>query len=155
MSALAAGVCLALAAASGAAPALPAAPTFVPAREFTLAWTHSIEKTRWEEDYVVVDDTATQSASSARPRLRATAARVRGSGAGMEPPPGATLHGGWYEYTPTTPDLPELLLTRSAYTADYEWCEHGQCRPLGSLLPSDGGVTRLWPCRRGRAATSR
>lgn len=143
MSALAAGVCLALAAASGAAPALPAAPTFVPVREFTLAWTHSIEKTRWEEDYVVVDE------PSARPRLRATAARVRGSGAGMEPPPGAVLRGGWYEYTPSTPDLPELLLTRSAYTADYEWCQDGQCRPLGSLLPSDGGVTRLWPCRPG------
>ena len=66
----------------------------------------------------------------------------------MEPPPDAKLRDGWYEYTPATPPLRQLLLTRSEYTADYEWCENGACRPLGVLLPSNGGVTRLWPCKR-------
>jgi hypothetical protein len=41
------GVCFALA----GLPSLP--PLFVPVTEFTLAWTHSIEKVRWEEDYAV------------------------------------------------------------------------------------------------------
>jgi hypothetical protein len=134
-AAAAAGVCLALAAAGAAAP--PA--VFVPVQRFTLAWTHSIEKTRWEEDYEVQ--------AGALPQLRAVAARVRGSGAGMEPPAGAVLRGGWYEYVPTTPPMQELLLTRSPHAADYEWCADGSCRPLGTLLPSDGAVTRLWACR--------
>lgn len=135
--ALVAGVCLALAAA--AAPA----PVFVPVERFTLAWTHSIEKTRWEEDYAV---TAARNGTKQAWRLHAVAARVRGSGAGMEPPPHAVLRRGWYEYVPATPALRELRLTRSEFTADYEWCVGGRCQPLGELLPSDGGVTRLWPC---------
>ncbi|MBX3654204.1 MAG: DUF1850 domain-containing protein [Ramlibacter sp.] len=139
-----AGVCLALAAALAGGPA--PAPVFVPVQRFTLAWTHSIEKIRWEEDYAV------DRASS--PRLRATAARIHGSGAGMEPPDDAVLRNGWYEYTPTTPPLQVLRLTRSPYTADYDWCVGGRCQPLSRLLPSDGGVTLLWPCDdpRGGAA---
>ncbi|MGE0496563.1 MAG: DUF1850 domain-containing protein [Ramlibacter sp.] len=140
-----AGVCLALAAATGgpaAAPAVkPPAPVFVPVQRFTLAWTHSIEKIRWEEDYAV-----TGGAPASAPLLRAVGARVHGSGAGMEPPAGAVLHNGWYDYVPTTPPLQVLRLTRSPYTADYDWCVAGQCRPLSQLLPSDGGVTLLWPC---------
>jgi hypothetical protein len=41
------------------------------ANAFTLAWTHSIEKIRWEEDWQVVGE-----------RLQVVAARIRGSGAG-------------------------------------------------------------------------
>ena len=55
MSVAALGICLALA----AAPADP--PVFVAAQRFTLAWTHSIEKVRWEERYEVrAAQTATQ-----------------------------------------------------------------------------------------------
>ncbi|PKO43492.1 MAG: DUF1850 domain-containing protein [Betaproteobacteria bacterium HGW-Betaproteobacteria-3] len=133
------GVCLALASALAPGPALP---VFVPAERFTLAWTHSIEKIRWEEDYAVVAPARTGSP----PQLLAVGARVRGSGAGMEPPPDAVLRNGWYEYRPTTPPLTELRLTRSAYTADYEWCTAGRCQPMGALLPADGDVTLLWPC---------
>lgn len=111
----------------------------MPAQRFTLAWTHSIEKTRWEEDYVVDRHGST-------PRLRASSARVRGSGAGMEPPPDAVLRDGWYEYQPSLPPSP-LRLTRSAYTPDYDWCDAAGCRPLGAWLPSDGGVTLLHACR--------
>ncbi|HEX7436193.1 MAG TPA: DUF1850 domain-containing protein, partial [Caldimonas sp.] len=56
---------------------------------FTLAWTHSIEKVRWEEDYRV-EGTA----------LRLVEARVHGHGAGMEPPPGSRLEGDVWHYTP-------------------------------------------------------
>lgn len=132
MSAAVLGVCLALAAG-------PAPTVFVPAGHFTLAWMHSIEKTRWEEDYQVV-------AAPGGPRLRPLDARIRGSGAGMEPPPDAVLRDGWYTYRPTTPPLQLLRLTRSPYTADYDWCQQGRCRKLSQLLPSDGGVTLLWPC---------
>ena len=148
MPSLLAGICLALAA-NGTGDPGEAQPVFVPARAFTLSWTHSIEKTRWEEDYAV--EHAGERTGEAGLRLHAAAARVRGSGAGMEPPQGAVHKDGWYHYRPATGPLEELLLTRSAYAADYEWCDRNGCRPLSALLPSDGGVTRLWPCRRSRA----
>src|SRR5438105_5050565 len=44
--------------------------------EFTISWTHSVEKTRWEETYRVDGD-----------RLALIAARIQGVGAGMEAPP--------------------------------------------------------------------
>lgn len=142
------GVCLALAATlpgqgiDGALPqAASAGVVFVPQRAFTLAWTHSIEKTRWEEDYRV------ERAAKGPPVLRLARARIRGTGAGMEPPEGARLQQGWYVYTPATQPEGPLRLTRSPYTPDYDWCAQGRCRPLGALLPSDGGVTLLWPCQ--------
>lgn len=130
------GICLSLA----ATPAAP--PLFVPVQQFTLAWTHSIEKTRWEEDYTVGTLPGGKS-----PVLLPGAARIMGSAAGMEPPAGAVLRpGGWYEYQPDTGPLAILRLTRSVYTDDYEWCEKGVCKPLGQLLPSDGGTSLLQAC---------
>ncbi|HMN21693.1 MAG TPA: DUF1850 domain-containing protein [Ottowia sp.] len=140
------GACLALAASlpPDATIELPAAGDagvrFVAASRFTLAWTHSIEKTRWEEDYRVRRDAA------GRPGLQLERARIRGSGAGMEPPADAVLRDGWYEYRPAERHAGVLRLTRSIYTADYDWCVAEVCVPLGHLLPSDGGVTLLWPC---------
>lgn len=129
------GVCLTLA----AAPTLP--PRFVPVQAFTLAWTHSIEKIRWEEAYRVQKDAA------GLPVLIAGEARILGSGAGMDPPPDAKHHAdGWYSYQPKTPPLQVLRLTRSAYTADYDWCVQGRCRPLRAIMPTDGDVTLLKPC---------
>ncbi len=145
------GVCLALAAsvpsgadASGALPAArDARVRFEPLARFTLAWTHSIEKTRWEEDYRVQRDAAGQ------PRLRLTRARIQGTGAGMEPPPDAVRRGGWYEYVPANQPQGALRLTRSPYTADFELCPAGRpCRPMGTWLPSDGDITLLWACDR-------
>jgi hypothetical protein len=43
---------------------------------FTLVWTHSIEKTDWQEDWRITPK-----------GLELVQARVKGSGAGMEPPP--------------------------------------------------------------------
>lgn len=132
------GVCLSLAAALGPGE------VFVPVQAFTLAWTHSIEHVRWEEDYAVIIDP-----HSAAPVLRATRARIKGSAAGMEPPPDARLVGGWFVYTPSPRLLPMLRLTRSVYTADYDWCVAGHCEPMQRLLPSDGGVTELRACEQG------
>jgi len=130
------GICLSLAAALQGSPVVFAAVT-----EFTLAWTHSIEKVRWEEDYAVRLD-----AVSGQPLLHAVQARVRGSAAGMEPPPDAVLRQGWYHYTPTITTPPELRLTRSEFTPDYEVCVQGRCEPLSDRMASDSGVTLLKAC---------
>lgn len=127
------GICLALAAA-----ATTATPVFVPATRFTLAWTHSIEKQRWEEDYAVQ--------AGEPPRLQALAARIRGSGAGMEPPPDARFVNGWYVYQPAPWPATPLRLTRSEFTADFDLCVNGRCRPMAHFLPSDEGITLLSPC---------
>jgi hypothetical protein len=104
----------------------------------TLAWTHSVEKVRWEEDWQVEDGW-----------LVVAEARIKGSGAGMEPPEGARLEGGWWKYRPALPAQRELHLARSGAVADYEVCTAEGCRALGSLLPGiaeDAGVTvAAWP----------
>ena len=145
MNAATLGVCLMLAAqadpgANRQPPATAVGVRFVPVTQFTLAWTHSIEKTRWEEDYRVVQQRGA-------PALVLDRARIQGSGAGMDPPPGALRHGAWYEYVPTTQPDGALRLTRSEFTPDFDWCVAGDCHPLGRLLPSDDGVTLLWACR--------
>ncbi|MGF7158448.1 hypothetical protein FHS85_000058 [Rhodoligotrophos appendicifer] len=105
----------------------------LPSNRFTLAWTHSVEKIRWEEDYV-----------AGAHGFTLERARVRGSGAGMEPPPDAVkIPGGWWQYSPAELRLTEVNLAASAFTGDYEICVEGSCRPLGQLvtIPSDSGVT--------------
>jgi hypothetical protein len=142
MSAL--GICLALAAGLGSGPGPAPAQVFVPGQAFTLAWMHSIEKVRWEEDYVVQAGPQVGQA----PILLAVKARVKGSAAGMEPPEDAVLENGWYEYTPAIPRATVLRLTRSEFTADYDLCPGigGACQPMSAWLPSDQGITLLTPC---------
>lgn len=95
----------------------------IPAQEFIVAWTHSVEKTRWEERYRVEGT-----------RLRLTEARIRGSGAGMDPPPDATLRNGWWTWKPSVAPLPELRLTLSTFTRDYDLCWGGRCQTLHRLV---------------------
>lgn len=108
----------------------------LPGDHFTLAWTHSVQKTEWQEDYSLRDG-----------RLLLTEARIQGSGAGMDPPEGARLQDGWWRYNPHLPPLPELRLTLSSFTAGYRICVDGTCRALTSLLetPSEG-VVSVQPC---------
>lgn len=122
------GLCLAAAALS----------VVLPFQSFTLAWTHSIEKIRWEEDYRL-----------AGRRLELVQARVRGSGAGMEPPEGAVLRDGTWHYSPRLPPLPRLTLARSGHVADYELCHEGRCRPLRDILgpESQAPVVEVFPCK--------
>jgi len=98
----------------------------LPLQSFTLAWTHSIEKIRWEEDYRIVQ-------YDGGARLQLTEARIRGNGAGMEIPDGAVLRNGVWHYVPALAPLPELQLARSHYVADYQLCWDGICHALGDI----------------------
>ena len=103
----------------------------------TLGWTHSIEKIRWEEDYRLEQGT-----------LRLVEARVRGTGAGMEPPPGAELKEGAWHYMPALPPLPRVKLTQSPYVPAYDICSAGECKSVAAWLPGlpAHGVIELLPC---------
>jgi hypothetical protein len=91
---------------------------------FTLSWIHSIEKIRWEEDWRIEGKT-----------LVLKEARIRGSGAGMEPPVGSVLKNGVWHYRPAVPPQKTLRLTHSPYTSGYEICVAGRCQPLADHLP--------------------
>lgn len=104
---------------------------------FTLSWIHSIEKIRWEEDWRVVGD-----------RLVVNAARIRGTGAGMEPPPGAVLRDGVWHYQPDVPPQTTLRLAHSPYATPYTLCTATVCRPLVDYLPGidNSAVIELRAC---------
>ena len=106
---------------------------------FTLAWTHSIEKTRWEEDWRVEGKA-----------LVITEARILGTGAGMEPPAGSVLKDGVWHYRPALPPQTALRLTHSPYAAGYELCVGGRCRQLADHLPGidNNVVIELRECPR-------
>jgi len=91
---------------------------------FTLSWIHSIEKIRWEEDWRIEGRT-----------LVITEARIRGSGAGMEPPEGAVLKNGVWHYRPKLLPQTVLRLTHSPHAGGYTLCTATVCRPLADLLP--------------------
>jgi len=107
----------------------------IPAQRFTLRWQHTIEKILWEEDYVVAGEW-----------LYLTGARVRGSGAGMEPPPDAIKVGSAWHYRPADRWHREVRLARSAHGADYELCIDGACRPLAAWAPTPLAPTILSAC---------
>ncbi len=111
--------------------------TVLATQTFTLAWTHSIEKIRWEEDYRVEG-----------PALRLVEARIRGSGAGMEPPPDSRFANGVWHYDPHLAPLRQLRLTVSPYTAGYDLCIAGRCEALAARLGLDGAtaVVTVAPC---------
>lgn len=104
---------------------------------FTLTWMHSIEKIRWEEDWRIDGRT-----------LVITEARIRGSGAGMEPPAGSVLKNGIWHYRPRLPPQTVLRLTHSPYTAGYTLCTPTVCRPLADHLPGleDHALIEMRPC---------
>jgi hypothetical protein len=107
---------------------------------FTLAWSHSIEKLRWEEDWRIEAHS-----------LMLVEARIRGTGAGMEPPEGAVLRDGIWHYRPRRTPLATLHLAHSPYAADYELCAAGHCASLEQLLPGlpASAVVKLTPCPTG------
>jgi hypothetical protein len=104
---------------------------------FTLAWTHSVERVRWEEDWQV-----------AAGQLVPIAARIKGSGAGMEAPDDAVLADGYWTYRPRLGPLDRLELARSDTVADWQLCLDGNCRSLGAYLPAGtvGMLVTLRPC---------
>jgi hypothetical protein len=102
----------------------------IPATELTVAWDHSVEKSRWEEHYRI-DGT----------NLRLVEARIRSFGAGMEPPPDATLRDGWWTWRPGN-DVAVLRLTQSPFAHDYELCWRARCESLQQLTASGTGPSR-------------
>ena len=90
---------------------------------FTLAWTHSIEKSAWQEDWRVTPA-----------GLHLVAARIKGTGAGMEPPPDARLVDGWFQWQPTQPSMSEVVLGNSGAAGEWRLCEGAGCRTLSQIL---------------------
>ncbi|WP_339468836.1 MULTISPECIES: DUF1850 domain-containing protein [unclassified Pseudomonas] len=106
---------------------------------FTLAWDHTIEKIRWEEDYRVTEQ-----------GLVLEEARVRGNGAGMEVPDDARLENGSWHYRRLLPPLQPLRLGRTPEAGDYQLCVDGQCSALSHWVGAP--TTRhpfiqLWTCK--------
>ena len=94
----------------------------VAASAFTLSWTHSVEKTRWEEDW-----------RATAAGLHLVEARVKGSGAGMEPPEGAKLEDGWWAYSPELAPQKSLNLAASGATGGgWRLCAGGDCYEVGA-----------------------
>jgi hypothetical protein len=90
---------------------------------FTLSWTHSVEKTRWEEDWKITPA-----------GLQIIEARVKGSGAGMEPPENAMLEDGWWVYAPKLAARPEVTLAVSGVTGEgWTLCAARVCMELGKV----------------------
>ena len=104
---------------------------------FTLAWTHSVEKTDWQEDWRIT------------PRgLELVQARVKGSGAGMEPPPEARLVDGWFQWQPKRAAVPQLVLGNSGAAGEWRICAEGHCRTLSEIFerPIGANVTVMRVC---------
>jgi hypothetical protein len=104
---------------------------------FTLAWTHSIEKVEWQEDWRVTPN-----------GLELVQARVKGSGAGMEPPGDARLVDGWFQWQPKRAPMPELVLGNSGAAGDWRLCSDGGCRTLSEIFghPIGANVTTMSAC---------
>ena len=106
---------------------------------FTLVWTHSIEKVDWQEDWRVTPD-----------GLLMTQARVKGSGAGMEPPPEARLVDGWFQWQPNAKPMPQVVLGNSGAAGEWRLCNDGNCRTLSDIFghPVGVNVTTMSACER-------
>lgn len=99
---------------------------------FMLGWTHSVEKSAWLELWQVQG-----------PELVLMEARVRGSGAGMEPGEGAVLVDGWWRWSPATRLLSLTLAASGATGQGWRLCADGRCRTLAARA---GKPVHLRPC---------
>jgi hypothetical protein len=96
---------------------------------FTLAWTHSVEKTDWQEDWLV-----------SRDGLTLVEARIKGSGAGIDPPAEARLVDGSWRWRPAPVVRRDVVLAHSGAAGDWRICAGGRCRLLSDILgPSAAG----------------
>lgn len=103
---------------------------------FNLSWTHSVEKLTWQEDWQVTDSS-----------LSLLTARVKGSGAGMEPGEGAVLHHGWWEWQPKLAPQQELVLAASGATnSGWRLCIEDQSSECFELAHQATDAIRLWAC---------
>jgi len=94
----------------------------IAAQTFSLSWTHTIEKTEWREDWRIDGE-----------ELVLQKASVKGSGAGMEPPPEAQLEGGFYVWRPETREV-VLTLRRDPHAGDWTLCAEARCEPIAAWI---------------------
>src|SRR5258708_3234452 len=104
---------------------------------FTLAWTHSVEKVEWQEDWRVTPA-----------GLELVQARVQGSGAGMEPSPDARLINGWVQWHPARAPQPAGMLGNSRGGGEWLICSEGRCRTVSDIFghPIGANVTVMRGC---------
>jgi hypothetical protein len=104
---------------------------------FTLAWIHSIEKVEWQEDWRVTPQ-----------GLELAQARVKGSGAGMEPAAEARLVDGWFQWQPKRAPMPQVLLGNSGAAGEWRLCHDGNCQTLSEIFghPVGANVTTMSVC---------
>ena len=104
---------------------------------FTLVWTHSIEKIDWQEDWRITPQ-----------GLELVQARVKGSGAGMEPPAEARLVDGWFQWQPHRAPMPQVVLGNSGAAGEWRFCASGKCRTLSEIFghPISVNTTTMSVC---------
>ena len=105
----------------------------LPTPQFTLRWTHSVEKIDWVESWQITGQS-----------LRLTRVAIKGSGAGMEPADDARLENGWWVWNPDQ-TVPQLNLAASGATgAGWHFCTTTTtCQDLGT---KPGAAITLKPC---------
>lgn len=108
-------------------------PLLLASAAFTLGWTHSVEKTEWVEHWRVEQNT-----------LVLEEARVRGTGAGMEPGENARLVNGWWVWRIDRAQPSISLAASGATSGGWRLCADGQCQELGSKA---GAGVDIAPCK--------
>lgn len=102
---------------------------------FTLSWVHSVQRSEIQEDYGL-----------AAGRLILIEARIKGSAAGFDPPPGAVLDDGWWRWRPGTL-LDSVTLARASAPGEWRICLGSACQPLNHYLTiPDDRAARIAPC---------
>lgn len=110
--------------------------TVIAASAFTLSWTHSVQKTEWQEDWRLEPA-----------GLVLVEARVKGSGAGMEPPEGSVRQDGWWAYKPSLPAQKRIVLASSGMTpSGWILCGEETCNEIGA---ASGDPVIIEPCEQG------
>jgi hypothetical protein len=104
----------------------------LPTPNFSLRWTHSVEKIDWVENWQITGQS-----------LTLTGVKIKGSGAGMEPADDAKLENGWWVWHPNS-IFPKLSLAASGATGSgWQFCTDSTCQTLGSTA---GAPITLKPC---------
>lgn len=92
------------------------------ATSFSLSWTHSVEKTSWQENWSIEGDL-----------LTIVEARVEGAGTGIALPDDAEMVEGGWRYRPRLSPLARLTLAASGATpSGWMLCANGDCVELGA-----------------------
>ena len=97
------------------------------APRFTLSWEHAVETVEWRETWKVRTKT-----------MLPVEARIKGSGAGMEPPRHAVPKDGWMVYAPKAEPQSQLVLSDNGFAKPVRLClPKESCRPLRAFLPRE------------------